>query len=125
MNRLRFAALALAAGVAATPVALGHDVAKGRNGGRSVDIGKFHAELVVDGTPTVAVFLSDADDKPIAAAGFKANAIFVINGKTQRFELVPADGSKLTGTAPAAVKLGTKGAIQITAPDGTTAQAKY
>ncbi len=125
MNRLRTTVLLLAASLAAAPAAFGHEAAKGQNGGLRVDAGKYHAELVVNGTPTVAVFLSDADDKPIPAAGFKANAILVIDGKSQRFELAPADGSKLTGTAPAAVQPGTKGAIQITAPDGTTAQAKY
>lgn len=125
MNRTRFAILSLAAVLMAAPVAFAHESAKGRNGGLRVDAGNYHAELVVDGTPAVAVFLSDADDKPIPAAGFKANAILVIDGKSQRFELAPAEGSKLTGTAPAAVKAGVKGAIQITAPDGTTAQAKY
>lgn len=125
MNRIRIAVLSLAAALAAAPAAFAHEAAKGHNGGLRVDAGKYHAELVVNGTPTVAVFLSDADDKPIPVAGFKANAILVIDGKSQRFELAPADGSKLTGTAPVAVQPGTKGAIQITAPDGTTAQAKY
>ena len=125
MNRTHLALLSLAAALVAAPAAFAHEAAKGKNGGLRVDAGKYHAELVVDGTPAVAVFLSDADDKPIPAAGFKANAILVIDGKSQRFELVPADGSKLTGTAPAPVNPGAKGAIQITAPDGTTAQAKY
>ncbi len=125
MNRARLAMLSLAAAIVAAPAAFAHEAAKGKNGGLRVDAGKYHAELVVDGTPTVAVFLSDEDDKPIPAAGFKANAILVIDGKSQRFDLVPAEGSKLTGTAPAAVKPGAKGAIQITAPDGLTAQAKY
>lgn len=125
MNRTRFAILSLVAVLVAAPAAFAHEAAKGKNGGLRVDAGKYHAELVVDGTPAVAVFLSDADDKPIPAAGFKANAILVIDGRSQRFELVPAEGSKLTGTAPAAVNAGVKGAIQITAPDGTTAQAKY
>lgn len=125
--RLALAALAmaLAMALAAAPLALAHQTNKGPNGGVSVDAGNYHAELVADGTPTVVVFLSDKDDKPIPAAGFKANAILVIDGKSQRFELVPEDGSKLKGTAPAAVKPGAKGAIQLTAPDGTTAQAKY
>lgn len=125
MNRTRLVMLSLAAALVAVPAAIAHEAAKGQNGGQRVDAGRYHAELLVDGTPSVAVFLSDANDKPIPAAGFKANAIMVIDGKSQRFELVPAEGSKLKGTAPAAVKAGVKGAIQITAPDGTTAQAKY
>ena len=51
--------------------------------------------------------------------------ILVIDGKSQRFALTPADGSKLVGTAPAPVKPGVKGAIQLTAPDGESAQAKF
>ena len=77
---------------------------KGKIGGLRVDAGKYHTELLVDGTNNVSVFLSDADDKPIPAKDFKANAIFVIDGKSQRFALTPADGSKLVGTAPAPVK---------------------
>ncbi len=125
MTNYRLATFALAIVLMTGAVAHAHEAAKGRNGGLRVDAGTFHTELVVDGTPTVTVFLSDADDKPIAAAGFKANAILVIDGKSQRFELAPADGSKMIGTAPSAVKPGIKGAIQLTAPDGTTGQAKY
>ena len=125
MTNYRLATFALALGLMTGAVAHAHEAAKGRNGGLRVDAGTFHTELVVDGTTTVTVFLSDADDKPIPAKGFKANAILVIGGKSQRFELAPADGSKMVGTAPAAVTPGTKGAIQLTAPDGTTGQAKY
>ena len=125
MTNYRLATFALALGLMTGAVAHAHEAAKGRNGGLRVDAGTFHTELVVDGTPTVTVFLSDADDKPIAAAGFKANAILVIDGKSQRFPLTPAEGSKLVGTAPAPVNPGVKGAIQITAPDGATAQAKF
>lgn len=116
-------ALALAVGVSAPAVA--HEAAKGPNGGLRVDAGKYHTELVVDGSTTVALYLSDADDKPIAATGFSANAILIVDGKTQRFPLAPSEGSKLVGTAPVAVKSGVKGAVQLTAPDGTTAQAKF
>ncbi len=113
----------LAIGASAT--AFAHEAAKGRNGGIRVDAGAYHAELVVDGTTAVALYISDADDKPIVASGFKANAILVIDGKSQRFALTPADGSKLVGTAPAPVTPGVKGAVQLTAPDGATAQAKF
>lgn len=104
---------------------MAHEAAKGHNGGLRVDAGAYHTELLTDGTTQVTVFLSDVNDKPISAVGFKANAIFVVDGKPQRFALEPADGSKLIGIAPAPVKAGVKGAIQLTAPDGTTAQAKF
>jgi hypothetical protein len=125
---IRIATLAAAAAALATlmlaPAASAHEAAKGANGGWRVDAGAYHTEVVADGTTSVIVYLSDANDKPLPAAGFKGTAILVINGKTQKFALQPADGSKLVGTAPAPVNSGVKGAIQITAPDGTTAQGK-
>ncbi|MBL8588346.1 MAG: hypothetical protein JNK46_07440 [Methylobacteriaceae bacterium] len=43
----------------------------------------------------------------------------------QRFPLQPADANRLVGTAPVAVPAGVKGAVQITTPDGATAQARF
>lgn len=106
--------------------ALAHEPRPGPNGGLKVDAGsRYHAELVAKGTPEVTVFLYDANDKPVAAAGFKANAILVVDGRTHRFALSPAEGARLTGSAPVPVPAGVKGAVQITAPDGATAQAKF
>lgn len=110
---------------ALSSASLAHYPMKGPNGGLQVDAGPYHAELVANGTTTVTVFLSDADSKPVPAAGFKANAIFVVDGKPQRFTLEPADGSKLVGTAPVGVPAGTKGAVQLTSPKGETGQAKF
>ena len=111
--------------VLASGAAFAHEPTKGPNGGVQVDAGVYHAELVANGTPSVTIYLADAEGKAIAAAGFKANAIFVVDGKPQRFTLEPADGSKLIGTAPVAVPTGVKGAVQLTAPDGKTGQAKF
>ena len=102
-----------------------HEAAKGRHGGLRVDAGKYHTELLVDGSTSVIVFLSDADDKPIPAAGFKGTAILIIDGKSQRIELTPAEASRLVGTAPSPVKPGIKGVVQLTAPDGATSQGKF
>ena len=118
------AAITAAIAIGGVTSAMAHEAAKGVNGGWRVDAGAYHTEVVADGTATVTVYLSDVNDKPLPAAGFKGNAILVIDGKTQKFALEPADGSKLVGTAPSPVKSGVKGAIQITAPDGTTAQGK-
>ena len=117
--------LAFASVIGLSATGYAHEAAKGPNGGIRVDAGKYRAELVANGTTTVTLFLSDSDDKPVAATGFQANAIFVIDGKSQRFALAPADALKLVGTAPAPVSPGVKGAVQLTAPDGTTAQAKF
>lgn len=118
--------LAVSLVLMASLAAMAHEPRPGPNGGLKVDAGtRYHAELVAKGTPEVALFLYDANDKPIPTAGFRAQAILVIDGKTQRFPLQPADGSRLVGTAPVAVPAGVKGAVQLTAPDGSTAQAKF
>lgn len=117
-------ALLVASPLLAPPL-LAHEPATGANGGVRVDAGKYHAELVADGTASVSLFLSDGSDKPIAAEGFKANAILVVGGKAQRFPLTPAGASRLAGTAPVPVPKDVKGAVQLTAPDGSTAQAKF
>ncbi len=115
---------ALAISLVALP-ALAHEPGVGANGGVRVDAGHYHAELVADGTPAVSLYLSDGADKPVPADGFKANAILVVDGKAQRFPLSPAGGNRLAGTAAVAVPKGVKGVVQISAPDGTSAQAKY
>jgi hypothetical protein len=120
----RFLPAVLSLPLVALP-ALAHEPSAGANGGVRVDAGHYHSELVADGTPTVSLYLSDGSDKPVPTDGFKANAILVVDGKAQRFPLAPAGGSRLAGTAPVAVPKGVKGAVQITAPDGASAQAKY
>lgn len=106
-------------------LALAHDPRPGPNGGMMVDAGSYHAELVANGSETVTLYLFDAADKPVESAGFKANAILVVNAKPTRFPLEPAGGQKLVGKASGAVVPGVKGVVQLTAPDGTTAQAKF
>ena len=118
MRRLRLATILIV-----TP-ALAHESAKGPNGGRVADTGGYHVELVAKGT-RVDVFLTDADDKPVAATGFKGVAILLVGGKSQRIPLAPEDGTRLSGSAGAALPREPKGAVQITAPDGKTAQARF
>jgi hypothetical protein len=103
-----------------------HDPRPGPNGGLKVDAGaRYHAELVARGVPEVVLFLYDADDRPVPAKGFKANAILVVEGRTHRFALQPGEGSRMAGIAPVPVPAGVKGAVQLIAPDGATAQAKF
>ena len=115
--------LMIAALLTSTGSALAHD-AKGPHGGRIVDAGPYHAELVVK-SDVVDVFLSDANDKPVAASGFKGTAILVADGKSQRVVLAPVDGTHLSGSATAALPNQAKGVVQLTAPDGKTVQAKF
>jgi hypothetical protein len=118
--------LLLLLGLTLAAPALAHEPRPGPNGGLKVDAGaRHHAELVANGTPRVVVFLFDAHDRPVASLGYRANAILIVGGATQRFALQPGDGNRLIGTAPVAVPAGTKGAVQIIGPDGATAQARF
>lgn len=105
--------------------AFAHEPRPGPNGGLMVDAGNYHTELILEGSENVTLLLFDANDQPVESAGFKANAILIINGKAVRFSLQPADGQTMLGKAPSAVEPGVKGAIQITLPDGSAVQAKY
>jgi hypothetical protein len=119
-----FAVLAFAALLAAP--ALAHEPRPGPNGGLKVDAGpSLHAELLANGTPDIVVFLFDQNDQPVVAAGYRGNAILIVDGRTQRFTLQAGDANRLVGTAPVPVPAGVKGAVQITAPDGATAQARF
>jgi hypothetical protein len=112
------AALALASAAHA------HGPEKGKNGGRQVDAGDYHVELVAKDT-SLAVYISDGSEKPVDAKGFKATGIFVVGGKVQRIELKPDAANKLSGTATVALPADLKGAVQIALPAGGTVQAKF
>lgn len=113
--------LGFAVALAAVP-ALAHD-AKGPNGGRVTDAGTYHVELVVGGS-NVAVFVSDSDSKPVPPTGFKALAILNASGKAQRITLSPS-GGKLAGSADTSLPADVKGVVQLTAPNGKTAQGQF
>jgi hypothetical protein len=117
-------AIALAGSMLAATAAAAHSPTKGPNGGRVEHAGKYHVELVTKGQ-TVDVFVTDANDKPVSAKGFKATAILLAGGKSQRVPLEPAEGSRLSGTVPVALPANVKGAVQLTAPGGKTAQGKF
>ena len=120
MRKLKF--LLMAAALLSATQAFAHE-AKGPNGGRVIDAGNYHVELVVGGTD-VAVFVSDSDNKPVTLTGFKAIAILNAGGKAQRVALTPAEG-KLSGKAETALPASVKGVVQLTAPDGKVAQGQY
>jgi hypothetical protein len=100
-----------------------HEPRKGPNGGDLVDAGSYHVEVVGKGT-VLEVYVSDSGDRPLPASDFKALAIMVLDGKSQRIPLEPvADGSKLSGTAPVAITR-MRGAIQLTDKLGKTATGR-
>src|SRR5262249_59344324 len=103
--------LATAAFLIAALPAAAHEVSKGPNGGRVVEAGPYHVELVVE-TKAIAVYISDAKEKPISAAGFKGLAILTIGGKAQRIELTPAH-NPLSGSSPVAVPAQVNGVLPL------------
>jgi hypothetical protein len=115
--------LMVAALLSSSACAWAHDH-HGANGGRVEDAGSYHVELVSK-SDKVDLYISDANQKPIAATGFKAIGVFVVNGKAQRIAMEPAGNARLSGTASDALSAPTKGVVQLTSPDGKTVQAKF
>ena len=110
-----------AALLAITP-AIAHE-GDGPHGGRIVDAGDYHVELVVKDS-RVDVYLMDGDEKPVAATGFKGTAILKADGKAQRIALEPT-GDLLSGNSGAPLPADAKGVVQLTTPDGKTAQGQF
>jgi hypothetical protein len=103
--------------------ALAHD-AKPLHGGRLVQAGNFHIELVAN-ADIVEVYLIDHHNQQMPLAGHKGVAILSIDGQSQRIVLEGADGSRLVGKATAALPAAPKGVVQITLPAGQTVQGKF
>ena len=122
---MKFSSLVCAAAVLlAASSAFAHETGNGPNGGRVTDAGKYHVELVAK-DKVVDVYLLDGSEKPVPADGFKATAILVANGKSARIALTPAGASRLTGTSEVPLTSAPKGAVQLTAPDGSTASGRF
>ena len=83
--------------------ALAHDI-KGPNGGRVADAGKYHVEMVAKDT-VLDLLVADTAGRPVP--------------------LEPADNRKLSGMATAKLPANPKGVVQLTLPDGKTAQARF
>jgi hypothetical protein len=121
---MKFTIVRLASMLLTALPATAHEIEKGPNGGRVVEAGANHVELVVKDN-AVNVFVTDASEKPVSINGFKGVAIFTISGKAQRIMLEPKEGARLSGTSPVALPAEPAGVVQITAPDGKTAQGRF
>ena len=118
----RLPVLAALAVMALAGTALGHG-GPGAHGGRIEDAGPWHAELVTAGRE-VAVYLSDADGRPLAPRGFSGTAILVASGGPARIPLAP-DGPCLAGTAPVVLGDRPAGALRLTGPGGASGSARF
>jgi hypothetical protein len=117
------AALLLAPLLLATN-AFAHGPSKGPHGGRQVDAGDYHVEMVAKDT-ALTVYLRNDNDRPVDAKGYKAVGIFLVEGKPQRVELKAESANALTGTASVSLPATLKGTVQITLPTGKSVQAKF
>jgi hypothetical protein len=120
---MKFGYLTLAATLLAALTAHAHD-AKGSHGGRIADAGAYHVELVAK-DKAIEIFLIGENDKPVNPEGFKGVAIFSVGGKAERITLIASEKQLLSGTAATALPSNPKGAVQLTAPDGKTATARF
>ena len=118
--------LVLAVALMAWPmVALAHELAKGPNGGPVVDSAGHHVEMVAKGTELV-LFLTEADDKPLASAGTKnARAIVQDGGKTATVALQPAEPNRLVGILSQPLGPGARVVVSATMADGHGVQARF
>jgi hypothetical protein len=96
----------------------------GPNGGRVVDAGDLHVELVSKGK-SIEVFVTDANDKPLPVDGYKGTAVLVIDGKPQRITLAPASANRMTGVAAIDVPKTPRGAVQLQLPAGGSVQGRF
>jgi hypothetical protein len=116
--------LAFLAALTLGGAAFAHAPGVGHNGGRQVDAGHTHMEMVVSGQ-TVTIYLRDHGDKPVATDGAQGAAILVIDGRSQRIPLAPAGANMLRGEAPVALPAQPKGAVQVTLPGGGSVQGRF
>ena len=121
---MKFTIVALTSILLTALPTVAHEFEKGPNGGRLVEVGAHHVELVVKEN-VVNVFVTDANDKPLSIDGFRGVAIFTISGKAQRIPLEPKAGTRPSGTTPVALPAEPVGVVQITAPDVKTAQGRF
>jgi hypothetical protein len=93
------------------------------HGGQAVEAGDYHLEWVSKGD-FVEVYLTDHDNKAIGSTGHKGIAIILVDGKTQRIPLAPDGQNRLSGKASNSLPTSVKGVVQVTQPNGKTAQGK-
>lgn len=113
----------LAASLMASTAGFAHE-AIGPNGGKLVDAGDMHVELVTKGKQVV-VFVTDARETPVPAAAYKGLAVLIIDGKPQRIPLAPAGDNRLSGEAPIDLPAWPKGAVQLQLPAGGSVQGRF
>ena len=117
--------LLVAAFAATLPVtARAHEPRRGPNGGQKLDIGTGHAELVADGN-TLRLYLFDAADRPLAAAGATAQAVVLAGGRQATVALAPVRENLLEGRGDFTAARGMRTVVTLTLQGQRPAQARF
>ena len=120
---MKFRYIALGVALLIALPAYAHEM-KSTHGGRLAEAGPYHVELVAK-EKAIEIFLIGENDRPVDTKGFKGVAIFNLGGKAERITLAPSEKNNLIGTAATALPAKPKGAVQLTAPDGKSATARF
>lgn len=102
-----------------------HKFTKGPNGGHIVDAGggSQHWELVASGN-SLTLYVTDADEKPVDAAGGSATGQVLIGGKKTEVTFAPASGNTLTATGDFVAAKGMKVIVKSANIGGQSHQAR-
>jgi hypothetical protein len=115
-------ALGLSLGLAG--IAQAHAPAVGANGGRQVNAGPYHMEMIVEGQG-LTIFLRDHGDRPVQTTGFRGTAVLTLDGRAERVALIPAGANQLTGTGTRSLPERPRAIVQVTNAAGSSAQGRF
>ena len=104
--------------------AYAHGPARGPNGGQVQDLAGGHVELVAQ-AGEIAVYLFDAENKPMSAQGVVATATVLSQGKQEMVMLQPADGNVMRGRGVFLAQPGLKVVVSLTLPGQRPQLGRY
>jgi hypothetical protein len=104
--------------------AYAHGPARGPNGGQMQDLAGGHVELVAHDNE-IAVYLFDAEDKPMSAQGVIATVTVLSQGKQETVMLQPADGNVMRGRGVFLARPGLKVVVSLTLPGQRPQLGRY
>ena len=104
--------------------AYAHGPARGPNGGQMQDLAGGHVELVAHDNE-IAVYLFDAENKPMSAQGVVATATVLAQGKQEMVMLQPADGNVMRGRGVFLAQPGLKVVVSLTLPGQRPELGRY
>ncbi len=107
-----------------TAAASAHGPGRGPNGGQMQDLAGAHVELVAQGSE-IAVYLFDAENKPMPAQGAAASATVLAQGKQETVTLQPGEGNVMRGRGGFTAQPGIKVVVSLTLPGQRPQLGRY